>query len=728
MRAVAGLLATLVLASAVVGGVTPAAAAGSRLPSDPASEASDADASEPPPATAPAAAPTRDAPVRDARPDADADPGDLHQRVHFELTPDDPGSVRITVTYEPSFDVERFVVGPRDGATVRSTDGFDSRSEDDGWTYEWDGLTEEPSITYTVGNSSSPGFGLETVDAGEWALIDPQIPPAAFHSASDDRWLYSYADRADRITVEPSASTDYHFAGYVFLGEHDVRRITRDGLTVEAVVPAAADLTAPPSETLAMVFDAASLRLGGRDDSVTVIYAPSPLPTGGLSDGDRTFWIGTGTADSVFAHEYVHTRQNYTPSRSLNWFDEASAEYYEYRQRMASDRGSYERFYRTMRDTVDGVVLTDPSTYATNRGDYVEGRRLLLALDHRIRNATDKRRSLDDVVRRMNAHEGVVTYEEFVGMVVDVGGEDLEPWLDRYATTDRRPAVPTDPWMLAPDDSDPDGDGLRTAAEADLRTDPFEADTDDDGLDDGREVDLGTDPAKFDTDDDGLNDGREVEIGTDPTAADTDGDGLDDAQELAFGADPTDPDSDDDGLEDGGEAELGTDPTLADTDGDGLTDAREVEIGTDPTAADTDDDGLTDGREVELGTDPTTTDTDDDGLDDAREVELGTDPTVADTDGDGIDDGAEVERGTDPTDPDSPGTTTAPADDGTTVADGRPTTAGSRRGATTAPSGGTTAETDSGVELDGEGGLPGPGPVGAAVAVAAALFVLRRRR
>ncbi len=680
-------------------------------------------------ATAPADRPEATTPMSA---DVTAAEGDLHQRIRFELTPQEPGSVTVTVTYDPSSDVRQFVTAPVEGAQVRSVDGLVRNEEDNGWRYEWDGTTPEPTITYTVGNSTRSNWGLDAVDVGDWALVKPDPPRAAFYSRSDEQWVYSYEDPDDRITAETSASTDYHFAGrYLFLGDHEVRRVSRDGVTVTAVVPGAADLAVPAADTIDLVFHASRLDVGARDESVTMFYAPTPLAQFGLSDGDAAFWVGATRSDSIYIHEYVHTRQDYTPAPSMEWFDEASADYFEFRLYLETNESTYDGFYRTMNRSVEGVVLSNPETYGSeNIGDYVEGRRLLAALDHKIRTATDKRRSLADVVRRMNDHEDELTYDEFVAIVEDVSGENLGPWLDRYVTTDASPEVPDDPYVYTADDADVDDDGLTTVDEKREGTDPFAADTDRDGLADDREVELGANPAVPDTDADGIADGREVDLGTDPTLDDTDGDGMDDDAELSYGTDPTAADTDADGLDDGREIELGADPMAPDTDADGLDDGREDQVGTDPTAADTDGDGLDDAREVELGSDPTLTDTDDDGLDDNREVEVGTDPTAADTDDDGIDDGSEVADGTDPTDPESPGTTATPttasgADDPTDA----PTTgqgdSASGADVTDGTDDETTTDGDGGVS---DGGLPAPGPVASLLAVLAGTLLLGRRR
>jgi hypothetical protein len=65
---------------------------------------------------------------------------------------------------------------------------------------------------------------------------------------------------------------------------------------------------------------------------------------------------------------------------------------------------------------------------------------------------------------------------------------------------------------------DPDGDGLTTAQEQALGTDPLKADTDGDGLSDGDEVNIyHTNPLLADSDSDSQTDRLEITAGTDPT-------------------------------------------------------------------------------------------------------------------------------------------------------------------------------------------------------------------
>jgi hypothetical protein len=277
-------------------------------------------------------------------------------------------------------------------------------------------------------------------------------------------------------------------------------------------------------------------------------------------------------------------------------------------------------------------------------------------------------------------------------------------------------------------DGDLDGDGLSGGLEDSLGTDPANADTDGDGVDDGREVARGSNPfadegaenswptraSRTDPDLDGLSTAVEYDLGTDPFDADTDDDGAPDGHEVAYGSDPLDAESIDlltkrDRLfnmrqslkEDRDKAESGTpeqkasasgagmappddgptvedasptaDPLdeprkgtvpaegaaaerlelLIDSDGDGIADEAEELFGTDPMLADTDYDGVDDGTAAIAASgaefERFGMDRDHDGLLDAAEELLGTDPNNSDTDGDSIPDLVEVRMGFDPT-------------------------------------------------------------------------------
>jgi len=128
-------------------------------------------------------------------------------------------------------------------------------------------------------------------------------------------------------------------------------------------------------------------------------------------------------------------------------------------------------------------------------------------------------------------------------------------------------------------DPDPDSDGLSTAEEIVVGTDPMNPDSDGDGLADGWEFRNGLNPmstagdngASGDPDSDGLTNLQEQAAGTNPRAGDSDGDTLADPWEVRFGLDPT--------------LGTGANGTDGDPDGDRFTNAQEQLAGTDPRDA-----------------------------------------------------------------------------------------------------------------------------------------------
>jgi alpha-tubulin suppressor-like RCC1 family protein len=130
------------------------------------------------------------------------------------------------------------------------------------------------------------------------------------------------------------------------------------------------------------------------------------------------------------------------------------------------------------------------------------------------------------------------------GNFVDVGGTVWGPvalrwdgtlmhWGNNYAGVNGF-ALGDTAWA----NTDHDGDGLRTAQEWDIGTDPWSADTNGDGIADGHQVGANLDPLATDVDQDTLANALERAMGTDAFRADSDGDGHPDAED-AYPLDPT---------------------------------------------------------------------------------------------------------------------------------------------------------------------------------------------
>ena len=484
----------------------------------------------------------------------------------FDRTPGDPGNVTVTVEYDVGPDVEQLVVtGPGDDS-VDELSGFESEESYDGWAYAWDRETADPSMTATVSvNATSGAFsGLDFADARSWSLLrSTEGFSSAYYSDDDSEWVYSW--RGDvRFGTEFDAAGPGHFSDRMaYLGEYATRSGTAGGQTVTLVVPEAASPNASPEETFGLLAEArGAFQFGGVDSHVDVYVGPAPLRHGGYYRGPASFWVnedslaGAGT----LVHEYVHTRQSYWAGNAMKWFDEGSANYY--RELFQYEQGlqSYDDFRADV--TADGDAtgaLADRSTWSSADLEYSRGERVAAALDAKIRQATDRERTLQDVVRRMNDHDGELGYGDFQDIVASVAGTSLDGWLDEYVQSGALPSVPDDPglYTLPSPDVDTDGDGLANAVEREHGSSVTDRDTDGDGLSDAAEVEeYDTDPIDADTDGDGVEDGAdpgptdasvpatttaatsEGEAATEEPAADTAeeaGDGSSSAESPGFG-------------------------------------------------------------------------------------------------------------------------------------------------------------------------------------------------
>jgi hypothetical protein len=576
----------------------------------------------------------------------------------YEFAPaDPPDRVRVTVRLDTVPDpVESFRFTPSlPGMAIESAEGFVREDGD----LVWDGRSYDAFVTDTAPAASGAATegdedaadGLGTAEAADWTYVATE--PLTL------RYSYRYYGSDPGVRTRVTASDGAAGPTIVFLGRAETA--TRGfAQQVRLVVPHAANLSTRESVMRTLLGARQALSVGAVDERLNVFVATAPIRHGATAYPQRVpdeqdVWVRddvpVNTTDNTWVHEYVHTRQAFETTARTRWVTEASAEYYAALLTMRQGRVSFAAFREHVRvDDYADDRLADPGTWSDDRTPYTRGERVLAALDVRIRRASNGTASFQDVFRRMNAHDGPVTADDFRRFVNDAAGEDLSPWLRRYVRGTDLPPRPADPYVLSPPGTDDaDYDELSPAEERDHGTSPFHDDTDGDGVADAREVDGPTDPTAADTDGDGLDDALERVARTDPTVPDTDGDGLEDGTEVRDrGSDPLAADTDGDGLGDVRERDLRSDPTDRDGDGDGIEDAREVELGLDPATQFTDDDSLADDEERERGTDPANRDTDGDGLDDDAELERGTDPTDSDTDGDGYEDRAEVEAGTDP--------------------------------------------------------------------------------
>ncbi|MFB6146437.1 MAG: hypothetical protein ABEJ08_01975 [Halobacteriaceae archaeon] len=371
----------------------------------------------------------------------------------FALTPETPGEVAVRLRFDLPDDVTSFSAALPEGTTVRSTTGFEQTGDG---SFAWDGDTAAPSITFdwSVGAEAVDSDASESVDTGSWALLTrPDV---------DTRWRYVNAPLDFR--VEMAAEGEGIAAGRItYLGPHTVERVATPDQTIRIVKPAALDGVDPLVPDV-LEHAARGLDIGARSPQVTAFVVPETVQFPGYSGVEyrHAFWIRAGervaVADNLWVHEYVHARQDYRPSEAMEWIDEGAADYYAALVTLRAGYISFERFHNFVGFAYWGdAVLTERDEYPTPTVEYSKGRVVVAALDVRIRRATDGERTFAAVYRRMNRHQGKLTYRDFRRIVVDVGNASLGPWLDEHVDGPGLPSVPSDPtvWGLEPTTTSP---------------------------------------------------------------------------------------------------------------------------------------------------------------------------------------------------------------------------------------------------------------------------------
>jgi hypothetical protein len=314
--------------------------------------------------------------------------------------------------------------------------------------YRWDGQAATAELTVAPTGDESADGSLSTAGS-DWTFGPTPAILVAWRSA--DGTIH----RVDPLAERAAPNVHVRSSGggvigdkFAMVGRTAVHTRATERGTVRLVVPDSVAPRAHPDAVLDAIAAAdETFAADGDSDTMTVFVLPRSVRDGGATfiRSDET-WVNAGarlqTANNVWLHEYVHTRQAFDLGPRMGWFGEASAEYFG--AVLARDAGlASERAYRAYLSgrTRSTTALATPDAWADDSVPYHRGVSVLAALDHRLRDRTGGEYTLEDVFARMNAHEGTVTYEVFARILSTVAGEDLEPWLDRHvagtATVDR---------------------------------------------------------------------------------------------------------------------------------------------------------------------------------------------------------------------------------------------------------------------------------------------------
>jgi len=372
--------------------------------------------------------------------------GGLHIDFTTSLTPDRPGEVGVVAEFGIPDGVTSLTAEIPEGAEVTATEGFRQRAPRE---YEWTRTTDRPSLTYrlpvnetvTRGREGAETSGFLYVDTGDWALLKPP------------RLGVTYSGTGGREPIRRSHSVGGPgVVGESLLFVGPVETTTREvaGQRVRLAVPEAADLRPSRADVLDSLAGAArATTLGPADDAVLAIAAPTDGVTygsTGLQRGSSALWVRDAQPldgpESVWVHEYVHTRQTSRPTDATRWSYEGMADYYAVTRALRAGRIDYSQYRRHLdvggRERYADVTLAEPDTWRGTSANYWKGALAFAAIDRRIRIESDGSATLQDAIRRAQdrASGGRLDQPTLLGSVEAVGGPESRELARRLTETD----------------------------------------------------------------------------------------------------------------------------------------------------------------------------------------------------------------------------------------------------------------------------------------------------
>ncbi|MDZ7746636.1 MAG: PGF-CTERM sorting domain-containing protein [Halobacteriales archaeon] len=379
-------------------------------------------------------APASTAPVgASAAPAESTQDGTILRTFTVSLTPETPGQVEVVMAFDLPPDVSRVTTQLPVGATVRETTGFEQTAEG------YRSTSDSPSIRYALPVNRSTDRGYEYVDTGSWAIAP--TPGAGFS--------YQYRGSA------PSIDTDYEIDGagvagrsMLYLGPNTVHERTTSETRFRLVVPESADPLANTEtilDTLAAGVD--GIEVGSAAGDHVVIAAPTSVDWGpsGIARGSSDFWVRAdlpvATANNVWLHEYVHTRQPTETTAAMRWSIEGGADYYAALETLRQERIEFAEFQHFLGRAAryDEAVLSKPDTWSSPFVPYVKGRLVAGEIDRQIRVASDGSATL---ATALNGIDGEISLPLFYDAVESAGNATVRANAERLVETASTPR----PW------------------------------------------------------------------------------------------------------------------------------------------------------------------------------------------------------------------------------------------------------------------------------------------
>lgn len=364
------------------------------------------------------------------------------QHLSAELNPDSQGMIFLVTEFDIHPDLSSLTVDFPDYVTPKRMTGFSKSAQHQ---CSWDGHHKSPKIRFHLEVDRTNGAGYEFVDTGTWAVF--RFPPFSCswrYSGRNINLAQNY-DLGDNGIVSSDGSI-------VYLGSYDETRFEAGGQTFRLAIPAESSLRASRrTVTDSLTSAATQLKIGGRNDEVVIVAVPSSVNWGwgGLQSGTNGYWaLDTSQVESpnnTWIHEYVHTRQEWQRDSSTQWLIEGTTEFYAALLTYQAGNIPFSAFHdHVVTDRDSESVLVDPSQWTSGKAHYTKGRRVVAALDAEIRRRTDGGATFEDVFRRMNELDRLLTHERFTDLLGEVVDDGFENWATSYIESTQTPDIPHD--------------------------------------------------------------------------------------------------------------------------------------------------------------------------------------------------------------------------------------------------------------------------------------------
>jgi hypothetical protein len=279
---------------------------------------------------------------------------------------------------------------------VTATKGFTRQSDG---IYNWD-RSSNPWIEYRVQKTFS---GPNQIDITNQSNRSGIVPLPAYGGAVP-------------VSFEP-AQKGYLGSRFAYVGEYETKSIQVGCQEITLVIPEDTDLIEPPAQILDALNETAyRLSVGRAYEQVRIFAYPGSVGEveGFVRGTEYSVDAGPeiiiqenaslgGPIEFTWRHEYVHTRQSFRLTPELEWFREASANYYAYRTALDTETITPREYdallaWSYQRNYSQRLVHHSDSEVA-----YVWGPLVLSRVDAQIRSTTNQ--TLLETFRWMNNAE-----------------------------------------------------------------------------------------------------------------------------------------------------------------------------------------------------------------------------------------------------------------------------------------------------------------------------------